>query len=388
MSEKIRLGMIGGGLDSMIGDIHRYAARLDNYYELVGGVFSRDGKKSQSLGKQLGLDLKRIYPSYKEMCLAESSYTPEKRMEVVAIVTPNDSHFAIAHTALQADFHVIMDKPISCFISEANKLKKMVAQSNKLFCVTYTYAAYPMIKEARHLIQSGKLGTVRKIIVEFMQGWLSTHLEATEHKQAAWRMNPVKSGLSGTMADIGVHAFHLGEYITGLKTTHLCADIHRVVPERLLEDDGTVLLRFDHDAQGLLVASQVAAGEEANLRIRVYTEKGSLEWQHTDPNTLLIKWLGQPAQLLKLGSDNKYLHATTLHNCRTPAGHPEGYIEAFANHYRNFALCLNAIKNNLAIKAEWDDYPKIEEGVRGVAFIETVIASNQSKQKWLPLKET
>lgn len=382
MFKKLRLGMIGGGIGSMIGSIHRHAALLDNQYELLGGAFNRNVHKSRLLGKQLGIKSTRIYATYEEMLHKEKNYPENERMEVIAIVIPNDLHFSAAKMALELGYHVIIDKPLSQFTNQARELERIAKVSKKLLCVTYVFTGYPMVKEARSLIHAGKLGRVRKVITEFSQGWLSTCLEKKKQKQAYWRMDPKRSP-SGTFADIGTHAFHLAEYVTQLKTTHLCADVHTIVPERLLEDDGAIFLKFEKGVQGVLIASQIAAGEEANINLRLYAEKGSLHWQHSDPNTLLIKWLDQPAQLLRAGCDNAYLHDVTLHNLRTPAGHPEGYVEAFANHYRNFALCIHAVKNKLSINPKCNDYPKIEEGMRGVIFVERVLSSSKSKKKWL-----
>lgn len=383
MFKRLRLGMIGGGFDSMIGNVHRHAACLDHKYQLVGGVFSRSHEKSTILAHQLGLDIKRIYSCYEEMLSRESKLPSDERFNVITIVTPNDLHFELAKAALLAGFHVIIDKPLTQFLCQANELMTISKKVKRLVCVTYVYSGYPMIKEARSLIQSNRLGKIRKVMITFSQGWLTSLIEEQQQKQASWRMDPHRSH-SGTTADIGTHAFHLAEYVTGLKTTHIRADIQTAVPKRLLEDDSAILLKFDQGAHGLLVASQIAAGDEVNINLCVYGEKGSIHWQHQDANSLLVKWLDQPAQLLRAGTDNHYLDDMTLYNCRLPAGHSEGFIEAFANLYRNFALCVDAMKHDLPIQQKWNDYPKIEDGIRGVRFVERVLACNQSKEKWLP----
>lgn len=373
--------MIGGGPGSMIGSAHRIAARIDNHYELVGGVFSRDYQKSQDFNTKLGLSPARIYSSYHVLLEQEKSLSPTTRMEVVSIVTPNDSHFDIAAAALKAGFHVIIDKPMTNSMTEAKKLRSLVHESENLFCVTYTYSGYPMIKEMRFFLRAHKLGEIRKVLVTFTQGWLATYLEAN-NENISWRLNPQKN-VAGTLGDIGTHAFHLAEYVSGLQVTEICADIGTIVPKRLLNDDISILLKFKNGARGALMVSQVAAGDEVNIDIRVYCEKGSLHWSHGDPNSLQVKWLDKPMQILRYGSDNAYLHVASRYHCRTTSGHPEGYLEAFANHYRDFALCLHAKKNNLPILTEWNDYPTIEDGVRGVAFVESVLATQLTKEKWV-----
>lgn len=379
---KIRLGMIGGGTGSMIGSVHRYAARLDHCYDLVAAVFSTSLKKSQQLGHELGINMERIYPDYQTMLAKELMLPMAERIEALSIVTPNHTHFAIAKCAMHAGLHVIMDKPLTITLAEAKALQHIQTKRKKLFCITYTYAGYPMIKEARHLLQNNHLGKIRKIIVDYPQGWLSDYQE-NKHKQASWRQDP-NCGIAGTIADIGTHAFHLAEYVSDAQVTHVNAQINTFVKRRLLDDDASILLRFDNRATGVITVSQIAAGEEANININVYAERGSIFWQHKDANKLVIKWREKPTEIRRSGSDNSYLSNMALHNCRTPAGHPEGYIEAFANHYRNFAFSIHAHNaRNITLRPEWDDYPKMKQGVRGVAFIESVIASaKSSQQKW------
>jgi predicted dehydrogenase len=377
---KLRMGMIGGGAGAFIGAIHRIAATMDGEIELVCGAFSSDAEKSKETGKQLGLDSSRVYASYQEMITKETDLPADIKMDLVSIVTPNHVHFHPAKLALENGFHVVLDKPMTFNLAEARELKAIVESTGKYFCLTHTYTGYPMVKEAREQVKNGKLGNIRKILVTYPQGWLSSFLEATDNKQASWRTDPSKSGIAGAMGDIGTHAFNLAEYITGLKVTHVCADINIVVEGRKLDDDGAVLLKFDNGASGVLVASQIMAGEENDLNIKVYGERGGLEWKHSDPNTLLIKYPDKPAEIWRAGTG--YLSAVAKHNSRTPSGHPEGYIEAFANHYRNFSLCVKAQLNTEQPKEEWLDFPGVEDGVRGMAFIENVIASGKSNEKW------
>ncbi|PJJ60034.1 Gfo/Idh/MocA family protein [Hymenobacter chitinivorans] len=377
---KLRLAMIGGGQGAFIGAVHRHAAALDGLYELVAGAFSSDPETSRASGQLLGLQPERVYGSYEELIQREKELPAAQRVQVVSIVTPNHLHFAPAKLALENGFHVILDKPMTFSLAEAKELQAVVEASSARFCLTHTYTGYPMVKEARQLVASGALGNIRKVYVEYPQGWLSTFEEGSANKQAAWRTDPSRSGVAGAMGDIGTHAFNLLEYVTGLSVSQLCADIHTVVPGRQLDDDGAVLLRLTSGASGLLVATQVAAGEENNLRLRVYGEKGGLEWQQTDANTLLVKWLDRPTEIRRAGTG--YVSSYARHNTRTPAGHPEGYLEAFANLYRNFALTLQADLTGAPAPPEALDYPGIEEGVRGMAFIENVIASGRSEQKW------
>lgn len=372
--------MIGGGPGAFIGAVHRTAATMDGEIELVCGAFSSDPDKSRQAGAQLLLEPSRVYVSFEEMIRVEAGLDEGRRMDFVAIVTPNHLHFQPAKLALENGFHVVLDKPMTFDLEEARQLKSIVERARKYFCLTHTYAGYPMIKEAREQIRLGKLGAIRKVFVTYPQGWLSTFLEASDQKQASWRTDPTRSGKAGAIGDIGTHAFHLAEYITGLKTVAVCADINIMVPGRKLDDDGSVLLQFDNGAKGVLMASQIMAGEENNLTIQVYGERGGLEWKHSDPNSLLLKWLNAPMQTLRTGTE--YVSEVARHNTRTPAGHPEGFIEAFANHYRNFAFCVKASINGVQPKAEWLDFPGIDEGVRGMAFVENVIESGKSEKKW------
>ena len=377
---KLRMGMIGGGPGAFIGAIHRTAANMDGEIELVCGAFSSDSQKSRLAGEELGLNPERVYPSFEDMILKETKLGDDKKMDFVSIVTPNHVHFAPAKLALENGFHVVLDKPMTFDLVEAKKLQQTIRESGKYFCLTHTYTGYPMVKEAREQVKDGKLGAIRKVFVTYPQGWLSNFLEASDNKQASWRTDPTKSGKAGAIGDIGTHAFNLAEYITGLQVSQICADINIVVKGRKLDDDGVVILKYNNGASGVLMASQIMTGEENNLTIQVYGEKGGLEWKHGDPNSLLLKWPDQPMQTFRAGSG--YLGQAAKHNTRTPAGHPEGYIEAFANHYRNFALCVKASIEDKKPKKEWLDFPGIEDGVRGMAFIENVIESAKSQMKW------
>ncbi len=381
LKRKLRMGMVGGGPGAFIGAVHRIAANMDGEIELVCGAFSSDPEKSALTGDGLNLPANRVYGSYKEMIRTEASLPANEKIDFVSIVTPNHVHFEPAQLALESGFHVVLDKPMTFDLAQAKKLSTVLDKSQLLFCLTHTYTGYPMVKEARQQVLSGKLGVIRKVYVEYPQGWLSQFIEDSDHKQAAWRTDPSKSGIAGAMGDIGTHAFNLAEYVSGLKTTRICADINIIVEGRKLDDDGAVLLKYDNGASGVLIATQVAAGEENNIRVRVYGDKGGLEWKQEDANTLLVKWIDKPAEIWRAGSG--YLSALAAHNCRTPAGHPEGYLEAFANHYRNFALCVKAFIAKEKPKEEWLDFPGIEDGIRGMAFIENVIRSGKAQEKWI-----
>ena len=378
---KLRLGMIGGGQGAFIGAVHRIAACMDDEYELVCGAFSSDADRAKASGLQLGLSEHRVYTSYHELFEKESQLPLDERVQVISIVTPNHLHFEPAKMALENGFHVILDKPMTFSLAEAKELEKTVKASGKRFCLTHTYTGYPMVKEAKQLVKAGKLGQIRKVYVEYPQGWLSTFLEGENQKQALWRADPSKSGIAGAMGDIGTHAFNLCEYVSGLQVTKLSADINIVVQGRKLDDDGAALLKFNNGASGVLMASQIAAGDENNIKIRVYGEKGSLEWQQDNANNLLVKILDKPAEIWRTGGS--YLSSFASHNTRVPAGHPEGYLEAFANLYRNFALCIKADMEGKTPEREWLDYPGIEDGVRGMAFVENMIASGKSNEKWM-----
>jgi len=377
---KLRMGMIGGGKDAFIGAIHRIAANTDGMIELVCGALSINKEIAEDSGKSLYLPAERIYTTYEEMLEKESTLPAEKRMDFVTIVTPNFAHYAPAVMALEKGFHLVIEKPITISLDEAKKLKSKLDESGLILCLTHTYTGYPMVKQAKSMIENKAIGAIRKIYVSYCQGWLSKLSEREGNAQAAWRTDPKKSGKSGVMGDIGTHAFNLAEYISGLKVKEVCADLNVVVKGRALDDDGSVLLKFENDCTGVLIASQVAAGEENNLSIKIYGELGGLEWNQQEPNTLLVKWLDKPTEIMRAGSG--YLSPIAQRNCRTPGGHPEGYLEAFANIYRNFSSTLLARINNQKIDSGTIEFPSINEGLRGMAFIESVVRNYESKEKW------
>ncbi|HVF97654.1 MAG TPA: Gfo/Idh/MocA family oxidoreductase, partial [Flavisolibacter sp.] len=335
---KLRMGMIGGGQDAFIGAIHRIAANMDGLIELSCGALSINPEIAKRSAEMLFLPASRTYTTYDQMITKEAVLPDGERMDFVTIVTPNFAHFAPAMMALENGFHVVIEKPITFTLDEAKQLKQKVEETGLTLCLTHTYSGYPMVKQARAMVVEGALGKIRKVMVEYPQGWLSRLSEREGNAQAAWRTDPKKSGKAGAMGDIGTHAAHLSEYITGLKITKVCADLNVMVEGRMLDDDGNVLLKFENGAAGVLVATQVAAGEENALKIKVYGEIGGVEWHQMEPNTLLVKWLDQPMQVLRAGSNyTSVLSSFATQNCRTPGGHPEGYLEAFGNIYRNFA---------------------------------------------------
>jgi len=381
MNRKLRMGMIGGGKDAFIGAVHRLAFNMDGQVELVAGALSINPEVALDSGRSLYLDEERIYTDYKVMLEKEAAMPADQRIDFVSIVTPNFVHFEPAMMALDKGFNVVIEKPITFTLEQAKELKAKVEATNLTLLLCHTYTGYPMVKQAKQLLTSGALGKIRKVYVEYPQGWLSTFLEGTGQAQASWRTDPKRSGKAGSMGDIGTHAFNLAEYVTGLQVVKICADLNTIVPGRMLDDDGAVLLNFNTGASGVLMATQVAAGEENNVKIRVYGEKGGIEWKQEDANTLLVKWLDKPSEIYRAGTG--YLNSFASHNCRTPAGHPEGYLEAFANLYRNFALTLKAKLKGEEPNDEWLDFPSLEEGVRGMAFIENVVKSGLSEHKWV-----
>lgn len=384
MSRKIRYGMVGGGRGAFIGAVHRIAAAIDQQTELVCGAFSSDPQKSKDSGADLFLPAERCYGSFEEMINTEASLPADKRMDFVAIVTPNHMHFPPAKLALEKGFHVLSDKPATFNLDEAKQLGELVKQTGLIYGLTHNYTGYPLMKEARHMIKTGKLGKIRKVVVEYPQGWLATNLEESGQKQASWRTDPTKSGAAGSVGDIGTHAENLAEYITGLKITELAADITTFVGGRQLDDDANILLRFEGGAKGVLHCSQISVGEENNLNIRVYGEKGGIEWHQKEPNTMLVKWMDQPMQVYRTA--NGYLCEAAAAAGRTPPAHPEGYLEAFANIYKNFAHTLRArIEGREPTEIE-NDFPKIEDGIRGMAFIDAVVASGHNNAAWTPVE--
>ena len=375
--------MVGGGRGAFIGAVHRMAAALDGQIELVCGAFSSDPQKSRDSGKDLFLPEERCYPSYQEMIEHEKSLPEGERMDFVSIVTPNYMHFHPAKMALENGFHVVCDKPLAFSMEEAIMLRDLVKETGLEFALTHNYTGYPMIKEARQRIRGGEIGKIRKIVAEYPQGWLATLVEESGQKQASWRTDPSKSGKAGAMGDIGTHAENLLEYVSGLKITEICAQLNILVEGRRLDDDGNMLLRFDNGAVGVLHASQIAVGEENNLNIRIYGETGGFTWRQMEPNTLIYH-TNSERKIVRTGVGD--LSESAAAHARIPAGHPEGYLEAFANIYRNFALTLRSRVNGEDPDPLYLDYPGVEDGVRGMAFIETVVESSGSDVKWTPFK--
>ncbi|MYE83621.1 MAG: Gfo/Idh/MocA family oxidoreductase [Gammaproteobacteria bacterium] len=379
---RLRMGLVGGGEGSFIGPVHRMAAELDGRIELVCGAFSADALRSKRSGGALyGLPGDRCYATFEEMFRAEAELDENERMHFVTVAVPNHLHYPVARGALEAGFHVVSDKPVTFDLDEARKLEALVAETGLLFGLTYNYTGYPMVREARHLVHTGAFGDIRRVIVEYIQGWLAEPLERAGNRQAEWRTDPERSGAAGCIGDIGTHGENLAAYVTGLTITELCADLTAFVPGRPLDDDGNVLLRFDNGARGVLFASQVAVGEENGLRLRVYGERGGLEWSQMEPNTLVVRWPDRPAELRRTGAPGTSPAAGAA--TRLPAGHPEGFLEAFAVIYRNFAAALRARLDGDAPPADSEDFPTIADGVRGMAFVETAVESAR-RGAWVP----
>jgi len=378
---KINMGMVGGGPGSFIGIIHYNGAVLDGQIELVCGAFSSDPAKSKETGKSYYLPENRVYGSYQEMIEKEKQLPEGERMDLICIATPNNVHFGPAKMALENGFHVVSDKPLTFTTEEAETLVNLVEKTGLIFAVTHAYTGYPLVKEARELISNGDLGKIRKIVSEYPQGWLSEPIERDNQTQASWRTDPSRSGKSGCMGDIGTHALNLAEYVTGLKVTEICADLSTLVEGRPLDDDGNVLVRYENGARGIIYASQISAGEENGLRIRVYGEKGGLEWVQAEPNRLEVKWADRPMEVRKPG--NPYMSEIAQYNTRMPPGHPEGLIEAFANIYRNVATCIQCRLEEQEPPAEALDFPDVYDGLRGMQFIDKLVESAGSDQKWV-----
>lgn len=370
MVRRLRMGMIGGGPGAFIGPVHRFAAELDREIELVAGVFSSDAARSAAAGETYRIDASRAYPSLEAMFASESQR--EDGIDFVSIVTPNHNHLPSARAALAAGFPVITDKPLTATLAEARELANLVAQAAKPFGVTYTYSGYPLVREARARIAAGEIGVIRKVVVEYPQGWLAGEAVG---KQAEWRVDPARAGLGGCIGDIGVHAFQLAEFVTGLRVTKLFADLGAVVPGRLLDDDCSILLRFDNGARGVLLASQIEVGELNGLRIRAYGDKGGVTWKQEEPNSLTINRLDGTCTLIRSGTG--VLGADAASRSRTPGGHPEGYLEAFANLYRDFAAQVRG--------EDADLLPGIDEGVRGMTFIDTAVSASRNNAGWVKL---
>jgi len=384
LDRRIRLGMVGGGEGAFIGAVHRIAARLDDHYELVAGALSSTPDKAQRSGQVLGLAPDRIYADYHRMAEAEAA-RPDG-IEAVTIVTPNHMHAPVAEAFLQAGIHVICDKPVTTNSKDAKKLLKLATQRQLIFAVTHNYTGYPMVRHARQMVRDGQLGAIRVVQVEYPQDWLTERLEATGQKQADWRTDPARSGAGGAIGDIGTHAHNLAAYITGLELTELCAELSTFVKGRRLDDNAQVMLRYGNGARGLLWASQVAPGNENNLRIRVYGNKGGLDWRQEHPNQLHWSPFGQPTQVIARGTGAA--NAAAARVSRIPSGHPEGYLEAFATLYAEIAQAIRAARKGAPKSAKPDraaHFPTLDDGIRGVAFIEAVVASSARGGRWVKL---
>jgi predicted dehydrogenase len=382
LPRKLRMGMVGGGRGAFIGAVHRMAARLDGEIDLVAGCFSSDPAKSRASGADLHLDPARVYGTYEEMIARESALPADQRIDFVSIVTRNNTHFPVAKAFLEAGFHVVCDKPLCFSLAEGRKLREVVRRTGRVFALTHNYTGYPMVKEAREWVRTGRLGKLLKVVVEYPQGYAITALEAGKVSRIAnWRMDPNVSGVSNCMGDIGTHAHNLARYITGLEVEEICAELSTFIPGRLLDDDGNCLVRFSQGVKGILFASQISSGEENNLNIRVFGTKGSLQWFQENPNELIFKKADAPQQIHRRG--NGYLSAATRGASRTPFAHPEGFIEAFAHIYRAAAVAIaDSIAGRKAPKDGYD-FPTVDDGLAGMAFIETAVRSGRAGAKWV-----
>lgn len=369
--------MVGGGPGAFIGAVHRLCAEMDREFALTAGAFSSDAAKSAQTGRELGLDPARVYGSWKEMAASEVALPAERRIHAVSIVTPNDVHAAPAIEFLNRGFHVICDKPLTTDSKTAEAIAAAVKRSSRIFALTHNYTGYPLVREMREIVRSGRIGKVRKVYAEYLQGWLATPLEKTGQKQAGWRTDPARSGPGGSLGDIGTHAFNLAEHVTGLRVARVYGKATAFVPGRPVDDDAMTLVEFDNGASGTICCSQVCVGRENGLRLRVYGETGGVEWDQEQPNDLVFRRADGPPELRRAG--NGYLGAAARSLGRIPPGHPEGYLEAFANVYRAFARKIRGEAADLD-----DSFPTVEDGVRGVRFIEAVLASSKSGA-WAPL---
>ena len=385
MSRKLRMGMVGGGRGAFIGGVHRRAAGLDGGIELVAGAFSSDPEKSRLSGEDFFLDPARVYGSYQEMAEKEAALPADQRIDFVTVVVQNHLHFPVAKCFLEAGINVISDKPATYNLEEARELKEIVEKSGKVYALTHNYTGYPMVKLAREMCEKGELGKIIKVVCEYPQGYAITALTGEDKAIANWRANPEVSGASNCMGDIGTHAENLVHYITGLDIDELCADLSTFIPGRTLDDDGNVLVRFKGGAKGIIYASQVSNGDENDLNIRIYGTDKSLEWHQEDPNELIVKDARQPRQIYRRG--NGYITGAAAEHTRIPFGHPEGFIEAFANVYNCASVAIrDEVEGNFP-RAEGYDFPNIRDGIIGMAFIETVVASSKSDQKWVKFPE-
>jgi predicted dehydrogenase len=381
---KLRMGMVGGGQGSFIGGVHRIAAAMDGQIELVAGVFSRDPENTRATGGQLYLNPARIYRDYEEMAAVEAKLPPGERIDFVSVVTPNNAHFGPAKTFLESGFHVVCDKPLALTLEEAEELVRIVERTGLVFALTHNYTGNSMVREARHLFQSGKMGTVRKVIVEYLQDWLVIPHEKKGSKQASWRVNPAESGIGGALGDIGTHALNLAEYVTGDPVTDIAVDLSTFMPDRVLDEDVNALLRFRGGGKGMLTVSQLATGEENGLRLRVYASEGAVHWAQENPNYLEVHRHGKPRETWTRGR-SEYLSKETMAVTRVPWGHPEGYLEAFANIYLSAADAIRRYIDGHPMKPSQYDFPTVYDGLRGMQFIYKAVESSQKGAAWVKL---
>jgi predicted dehydrogenase len=383
-TRKLRMGMVGGGQGAFIGGVHRIAAALDGQIELSAGVFSRDFQNTQATGRNLYLDPARLYRTAAEMAAAEAARPSSDRIDFVSIVTPNAAHFAPAKAFLEAGFHVVCDKPLALTLDQAEELARVVGKTGRVFALTHNYTGYPLVRHARHLFRSGQMGTVRKVIVEYLQDWLMEPLEKQGSKQAAWRTNPAESGVGGAIGDIGTHAFNLVEYVTGDPVSRVSADMSTFLPDRRLDEDVNALLRFRNGGKGVLTVSQVATGEENGLRLRVYASKGAILWSQENPNYMEVYRHGHPRETLSRGR-SEYLAPSATAVTRTPWGHPEGYLEAFANIYAGAIEAIRRHVDGNPMPPPEYDFPTVHDGVRGVRFIYAAVESAGKDGAWVEM---
>ncbi len=383
MKRKLRMGMVGGGPGAFIGEVHRKAARLDGKIEIVAGAFDIDPAKSRQMGEELNLNPSRVYSDFKEMIAGESALPAGERIDLVAVTTPNNWHFPIAKAFLEAGFNVMCEKPMTMTVDEALELEKVVKGTGRIFGLMHCYTGYPMVKLAKDLVKQGEFGKIRKVVVKYSQGWLAKAIEKDGQMQASWRTDPKQSGAAGCVGDIGTHAANLAEYITASKISDICADLTSFVDGRRLDDDGNCLLKMENGIKGVLHCSQISVGEENGLAIRVYGSEGGLEWHQEHPDQLVVKAIGRATEIWSRGNDYVSARsAAAARNTRIPAGHPEGYLEAFSNHYANFADTILAKEAGETPDAVMLDFPTVADGVRGMVFIEKVVESARSEQKW------
>ena len=384
MNRKLRMGMIGGGRDALIGSLHRAAANADGMIELVAAAFSSTRTKSKDSGKDLGLLSERVYGVYRDMFRREAKLSGDERIDFISIVTPSNMHYPIAMAALDAGFHVLCESPMTTTVDEAENLARKLEQTGKIFCLTEHHAGYPMVAKARELVQAGKIGKVRRIVAEYPQSWLASRIEAKGQKQAAWRTNPRNAGNSCCISDVGTHALHLASMITGLKVSEVCSDLTTFVNGRMLEDDGSVLLRYDEGARGVLWASQIAAGEDDGLNIRIYGETGSLAWHEAAYDTLILHPLEEEPETL---TDPEDILADEPAEVSFPPGYPKGHLAPLATIYRRFAQALIDILDGAPLNPEDLDFPGVEDGIQGARFTAAVVTNANAKEKWTPLAE-